>query len=166
LRRRWAKAQWVRVLRGGGWHFAPRHVRSAYRFKDFPTSPSIFQGFRVVKSVPDGTVGVVLPGEQQATTTTQIDRPQANHVDEPVGEVVCFREHTDMVWTAKFSPDGKTVVSASEDGTIRLWNVEGGQRCNTLGCQDGASIEVVSRAYEQALVSHSDPRRQADSDDK
>ncbi|MGW4802363.1 WD40 repeat domain-containing protein, partial [Nonomuraea sp. NPDC004297] len=30
--------------------------------------------------------------------------------------------HTDMVWSAVFSPDGKRLASASSDGTARIWD--------------------------------------------
>ena len=33
--------------------------------------------------------------------------------------------HTDKVNDVSFSPDGKTIASVSNDGTIRLWSLEG-----------------------------------------
>jgi WD40 repeat protein len=35
--------------------------------------------------------------------------------------------HDKEVRTAEFSPDGKLIVSASEDGSIRLWDIQSGQ---------------------------------------
>jgi len=32
--------------------------------------------------------------------------------------------HTDRVWDAEFSPDGKVIISGSVDDTLRLWNAE------------------------------------------
>ena len=36
------------------------------------------------------------------------------------------------VWGVSFSPDGKTVASASSDKTIKLWNVADGKQLRTL----------------------------------
>lgn len=33
--------------------------------------------------------------------------------------------HTEIVYTAEFSPDGKTILTASKDKTAKLWNIEG-----------------------------------------
>jgi len=35
--------------------------------------------------------------------------------------------HRDKMWSAEFSPDGKTLATASWDGTAKLWNVASGQ---------------------------------------
>ena len=43
-----------------------------------------------------------------------------------------FKHHTGAVFAAAFSPDGKTLVSAAADQTVKLWNVETGQRIATL----------------------------------
>ena len=39
-----------------------------------------------------------------------------------------LRGHTRQVRSARFSPDGKRVVTASFDNTARIWDADGGQR--------------------------------------
>jgi len=43
--------------------------------------------------------------------------------------------HTDEVRSAAFSPDGKRVVTASLDGTAKVWDTETGQEVLTLRAQ-------------------------------
>ena len=35
--------------------------------------------------------------------------------------------HTDVVWDVAVTPDGKTVVSGSDDNTLKVWDLKTGQ---------------------------------------
>jgi WD40 repeat protein len=43
-----------------------------------------------------------------------------------------LRSHTDIIWDATFSPDSKRVVTASADGTARIWDAETGKELALL----------------------------------
>ncbi|WP_345430287.1 WD40 repeat domain-containing protein [Actinoallomurus vinaceus] len=45
--------------------------------------------------------------------------------------------HTDLVWSAAWSPDGRKIVTGSEDGTARIWNT-------TARGAEIAMLEVVT----------------------
>jgi WD40 repeat protein len=42
-------------------------------------------------------------------------------------QLFAFKEHTSHVAYAEFSPDGKRVASASDDGTARVWEAATGK---------------------------------------
>lgn len=44
----------------------------------------------------------------------------------PTGEPVVLKGHTLFVRAIGFTPDGKTVMTASSDGTVRFWNADTG----------------------------------------
>ena len=56
-----------------------------------------------------------------------------------------FSGHSDQVVGCSFSPNGKTLVSVSEDMTVRLWDVETGvelMKFPTLGSASSVAVGV------------------------
>ena len=66
--------------------------------------------------------------------------------------------HTGWIWSATFSPDGCQIVTASEDGTTRLWDAATGQEVRQLA---GHAASVWSAAFSpdgRLIVTASDDR--------
>jgi WD40 repeat protein len=55
--------------------------------------------------------------------------------------------HFGAVFTAAFSPDGKKIVTASYDGTVRIWDVESSEELHTLKAHSGHSAGVNSAVF-------------------
>ncbi len=66
--------------------------------------------------------------------------------------------HGRYVHSVNFSPDGKTLVSGSDDKTIKLWNVETGQKLRTFYGHDGPVYSVNFSPDGKTLVSGSDDK--------
>ncbi len=57
-------------------------------------------------------------------------------------ELATLRGHTARVWTANFSPDGKRIVTGSNDGTARVWETATGKELAVLGKPQRAAISA------------------------
>lgn len=55
-----------------------------------------------------------------------------------------MKGHTGVVYVLAFAPDGRTLVSGSWDGSIRLWDVPGGQELATVQGQGSAYAVAVT----------------------
>jgi energy-coupling factor transporter ATP-binding protein EcfA2 len=66
--------------------------------------------------------------------------------------------HNGSVNSVSFSPDGKTLVSGSDDNTIKLWNVETGKEIRTLKGHDNWVRSVNFSPDGKTLVSGSDDK--------
>jgi WD40 repeat protein len=54
-----------------------------------------------------------------------------------------LKGHTDMVWSVAFSPDGKGLASASDDMTVKVWDVATNKEVLVLKGHGGNVIRVV-----------------------
>ena len=63
--------------------------------------------------------------------------------------------HTDAVWSVAVSPDGQTLVSGSEDKTIKLWQLSTGQIWRTLKSNSEQVLSVAFSPDGQSLTSGS-----------
>jgi len=40
------------------------------------------------------------------------------------GQLFIYKGHSTYVWSVAWSPDGTRIVSASQDGTVQIWNAD------------------------------------------
>jgi WD40 repeat protein len=71
-------------------------------------------------------------------------------------EPMTCRGHTGLVTSLVFSPDGKRLVSADEDGVVRLWDTRTGQEALTLRGSPGAVRSVAFSRNSRLLAAAGD----------
>jgi WD40 repeat protein len=78
--------------------------------------------------------------------------PSLTSPDEPL--IRTYKGHTDSVWSVAVTPDGNKIISGSQDGTIKIWNLNSGNLEHTIEahndsvktvCTDGLRIISGSR---------------------
>jgi len=63
--------------------------------------------------------------------------------------------HANIVWCVAVNPDGQTLASGSEDGTIRVWNLDTGRMLRKLDGHTGGVYTVAICPDRQTLLSGS-----------
>lgn len=135
------------ISRGGSFESKVKGLASKTRaFTPSGALGSRSSGFRVVRTVP-----------VDSSATRRIEpviRKTPHHVKP---EVRVFEGHTEPVRRAIFSTDGKRILSAGWDKTIRLWNVESGQTIKEfVGHQDAVLSARFLKQGNQILSASKD----------
>jgi WD40 repeat protein len=70
-----------------------------------------------------------------------------------VGELACFKGHTEAVSGVAFSPDGRRAASSGHDGMVRIWDLETSQEVARLQGHDGAVMCVAFSPRGDSILS-------------
>ena len=90
--------------------------------------------------------GIQQPTRYSALPLSPLPKPPSSpgiQTPSPVARLT-YRGHTDKIHMVAWSPDGNTIVSSSEDETIRVWNTQSGQTLVTLR---GNSLQAQALAW-------------------
>jgi WD40 repeat protein/transcriptional regulator with XRE-family HTH domain len=110
----------------------------------------------------------ILLALQAVNKTLAIDRGAQPEAEDALHRAVqasrvelTLRGHTDVVWSAVFSPDGTRVATASADGTAKIWDATTGEDLLTLKGSDYGIVwdavfspdgEVLATAGQDGMV--------------
>jgi len=99
----------------------------------------------------EGIVSAVLSANgRQLLTAGDFTDHEARLWDVGTGkELTVFSGHTDRIRALAFSPDGKTIATAGDDGTARTWNAATGQPLRLLasGLPNKKPVSIESLAF-------------------
>ena len=75
---------------------------------------------------------------------SSVTPPSWSDNDGPQRQLV-IPAHDDTIWRLAYLPDGRRAVTGSKDGTVKVWNLEGGE-------QEGTSMEHESEIKSFAVT--------------
>src|SRR5262249_40902374 len=80
-------------------------------------------------------------------------------------DLVHLRRHNDRVTSARFSPDGKKVVTASWDQTARIWDAATGKELQVLRGHERSILAALFSPDGRRVLTVSTSRQEGSSDD-
>jgi eukaryotic-like serine/threonine-protein kinase len=126
---------------------------------------------KVLRRIPESCVALSSDGRYLAVDRSGLGLANSNAMDRSGLGLVDLKTmklkwlvsaHRVSIWSAQFSPDGRTLATASWDGTAKLWNVSSGQNMftyqmpgvvwNTAFSKDGKWLAVSSGSSQHSEV--------------
>jgi WD40 repeat protein/DNA-binding SARP family transcriptional activator len=110
---------------------------------------------------PERSILLALQAVNETYATDQLVLPEAESAlhQAVLASHVRFTisAHADQVWGIAYSPDGKRLATASQDGTVKVWDVSSGKEIFTIGLlQHGGVNSIVYSPDGQRLATASD----------
>ncbi|MCS5644447.1 MAG: hypothetical protein NZ807_14480 [Dehalococcoidia bacterium] len=100
---------------------------------------------------------VRIAAEQEAVRiAAEQDALRIAAVKRKASEALTLEGHSDIVRSVAFSPDGKRIVSGSDDTTVKIWDAETGTSIHTIGGHSGWVMCVSFSPDGKHIVSGSD----------
>ena len=106
------------------------------------------------RMLTDKAISLVNDGDNYLARLLALEALPPNHPYTPEAEnalrQACFlnsailHDHTGQVYSAAISPDGKQLVSSSEDGTLRFWDASTGRCLHTIEVPSGIANTPIS----------------------
>jgi len=124
-------------------------VRSAY------FSPA---GNKIVTASEDGTVRLWQIAPEELVVARKDIKEKGSTSYRKVKQLSVMHGHTDDVLMARFNPAGDKIVSASSDGTAKIWDVKTGAEIITLSGHTDEINEAVFSPSGEIIATASDDR--------
>jgi len=112
----------------------------------------------------DAGTAMLLALQALPDTRSGVGRPMVHEAEaalfaayQDLKERIVLKGHDGVLWSARLAPDGKRIVTASEDKTARVWNAENGDQLAILrGHTEGVRVASFSPDGRQVITGSTD----------